>query len=70
MIYFKIEVSYGGFSYGLKGYKKSSNRQSEWHYTPEHSVERMMWEDYLITKCYSDKIPVVDSAVEVGFGCG
>ncbi len=38
--------------------------------TPEHSVERMMWEDYLITKCYSDKIPVVDCAVEVGFGCG
>ena len=44
--------------------------ESEWHYTPEHAVERMMWEDYLISKCYSDKIPVVDCAVEVGFGCG
>ena len=44
--------------------------ESAWHYTPEHAVERMIWEDYLISKCYSDKIPVVDCAVEVGFGCG
>ena len=45
-------------------------KESEWHYTPEHAVERMMWEDYLISKFYSDKISVVDFAVEVGFGFG
>ena len=44
--------------------------ESSWHNTPEHTVERMMWEDYIIMKCYSDKTPVADCAVEVGYGCG
>ena len=44
--------------------------ESSWHYTPEHAVERMMWEDYIIMKCYTENIPVADCAVEVGYGCG
>ena len=44
--------------------------ESSWHYTPEHAVERKMWEDNIILKCYFDKTPVADCAVEVGYGCG
>ena len=44
--------------------------ESDWHYTPEQAVQRMLWEDYLIMKCYIENIPVSDCAVEVGFGCG
>lgn len=44
--------------------------ESDWHYIPEQAVQRMMWEDYLITECYEEKTPVADCAVEVGYGCG
>ena len=44
--------------------------ESSWHYTPEQAVERMQNEDYYIVKCYINKIPVANCAVEVGYGCG
>ena len=44
--------------------------ESDWHYTPELAVQRMLWEDYLISKCYISKKPISECAIEVGYGCG
>lgn len=44
--------------------------ESNWHYTPEQSVERIQSEDYYIVECYIKKISASYCASEVGFGCG
>ena len=44
--------------------------ESSWHYTPEQAVKLMEEESDYISKCYSEKVPIVDCAVDVGYTCG
>ncbi len=44
--------------------------ESSWHYKPEQAVERIEEESDYISKCYNEKVPVSECAVEVGFCCG
>ena len=44
--------------------------ESSWNYTPERAVKRIEDETDYITKCYIEKIPVSECAIEVGFSCG
>ena len=44
--------------------------ESSWHYSPEQAVNRIEDEMDFITKCYIEKDPVSECAIEVGFSCG
>lgn len=44
--------------------------ESDWRYSTEQAIRRMEWEAWYIARSYSDKTPISDCAVEIGYGCG
>lgn len=44
--------------------------ESDWHYSPERAAKRIEDDMDYISKCYSEKVPVADCAIEVGYSCG
>ena len=44
--------------------------ESSWQYASKQAVERIVWEEYYISRCFIEKRPVSECAIEVGYGCG
>lgn len=62
-------------SLSLQQYKAYIHRflmLSSWHYSPADALERMTWDDNpeYIEESYERGLPVVNCALELGFGCG
>ena len=43
---------------------------STWHYTEDRARKRAEQEADYIKRCYSEKCPAADCAVDVGYQCG